>query len=1392
MSRRLRIAIASALILLGLGLLLVLGFVSLTHTRFGQDRVRAMVTSMLKGRVHGHVYVGRITGGFFNGATIDSLEIRDDEDSLVVATGPVRVSYDARDLFDRRILLSYVNVQRPRVVLREHENGDWNYRRVFPASAEKRQRNQRGFGDFIVIDSADVIDATLRLTMAWRPNHALRGAALDSAIRFDLTRSDLEIRRTSEGFARTRHWTGADAKLGYVRLADPDSTGRFATIRDLKVAESDPPFNFRNLRGTALHLGDSVWVKGTHWDLPASTGTAKGKVVWGSDLPVRYDVHVIGDSVSLNDVAWVYPTLPRTGGGKMELDIRTARNPDFLDFIITKMDVRTTRSHLTGNMTYRIGGDMLIVKDVALEAEPVNFDLLRTLSGKPFPYDWQGDITGSVRATGGPLNHFRVEQSSLTFADAHVPGAITRATGSGELDIFEPALTAFHGFNVAVQTLDLRTLQYLDPLFPKLKGTVSGVATLDSSWLDVRFRNALLVHHDGSLPESRARGNGRVTWGEKFLTYDLSLNVEPISFTTFSRSYPALPLRGDYTGPMQIKGTSEKLRVVTSLTGPGGGLSFDGFVDAEPPVYGARGTARSTDADLRSLLGNEKLPRTRLNGVYSLDLHGSSAPDLAGSMQADLARSSIGDLRVEPSHAQMSFGNGLIRFDTLALRAGGVTADASGTVSISDSSRGILKLGLAGDSIGTITRLLPAKLAASLPDSLHGALAFNGVLTSAGSRMDLAGSISGTEVGAGARGFNALAGEVRLTDLGGHGYFDVRLTGADIRAGPLHFDSAAISLSRDEGGGAFHGQLSNREGVNALYAGRFRTLGDTTRVDLSKLDVLVDETNRYALGSPTRLDIVPGAVLLDSLVLRHSSNARLIVENLRLSGDSIRGRLRTDSVDLGLFRAFVPTLVQAHGWIVADVQFRGSVKQPQLFGSVTVADGSASLSNLGTKLEHIRADIQLAGDSVHIRRLSAETMKDRRGSVSVDGSISFERYDDPGFSLSARAQNFHVIDAPGLAALDTSADPAGTLTGSYRAALLRGTVRVERGTIYIPELVRKNVVDLTDPEFRTAIDTILSRNRVVLPKTPRDLARNLTLENVRVQIGPDVWLRSSEANIKLGGALDVALSPGGTRPGEAPQLTLEGTLSADKGTYRLDLVDPFVQPTFDVASGTLRFFGTPDLNPSLDIRAIHTVRQPRQSANGRDVRVRVTISGTLANPQLALDNPDNLPLSQSDLLSYLVTGEPAVGFANTSEEYRSQLASVALRYGGTLLSSAIPKNLLDIVELQTASVGGGGATAAERAANPYYYNLLNTRAILGKQIGSRWFLSLSTGFCFVNPTFFKENLGLQLEYRINSIYSAQAGLEPGSSDAVCGPATTRSLQQTPPQLGVDFFRTWRF
>ena len=282
--------------------------------------------------------------------------------------------------------------------------------------------------------------------------------------------------------------------------------------------------------------------------------------------------------------------------------------------------------------------EVMTVKDVDLEAMPVDFDLLRTFNGKKFPYDWQGKITGHVRAPGGPLNHFQVQRSSLIFEDAHVPGAITELSGEGELDILFPAFTAFHDFNVDVATLDLRTLQYLNPLFPKVKGTVSGTATLDSSWLDVRFRSADLYHHDGPQPVSHVTGNGRVTWGDKYLTYDLALQAQPLSFTALTHSYPLLPLRGSYSGPIQVKGTSPNLLVNTTLTGPAGTFGYSGLIDADAVEYGARGRATTSALDLRTLLERNTLPHSQVTGQYDLDLRGESLATLAGSAVASTSR----------------------------------------------------------------------------------------------------------------------------------------------------------------------------------------------------------------------------------------------------------------------------------------------------------------------------------------------------------------------------------------------------------------------------------------------------------------------------------------------------------------------------------------------------------------------------------------------------------------------------------------------------------------------------------------------------------------------------------------------------------------------------------
>ena len=1386
MTRRGRIVLWTAAVLFALFTIVVAAVVAVGSTQFGRDQIRQFVISVLRPRVHGSLYVGRISAGFLDGVTIDSLAIRDPDDSLFVSTGPVTLQYDVRDFLDRRISIRGVRAAHPIVYIRQHENGDWNFRRIFPSGKSSPIKHGPGFGDFMVIDSAIIHDATFLLTLPWHPSPHLRGVARDSAIRFELTRPDHVIRRTKEGFARTWRWTHGDLSLVHGRLAHPDSADMRFDIHNIRVDEADPPFLFRNTTASLRKLGDSIWIDVPHWDLPGSTGKGTAKIWWGSNLPVRYAIHVIGDSVAMRDVAWIYPTLPKIGGGRSEIDIHTQpRNPHLTDYVLTHMDVSSTRSRLLGTMTFTLGMDTLIVKDVKLDAAPVNFDLLRTLNGKPFPYDWQGDITGRVNASGGNLARFNVDSAHVTFADAHVPGAITRASGHGELNIFAPAFTAFHGFDVDVQTLDLRTLQYLNKEFPRVNGTVFGHATLDSVWLDVRFRNADMTHQDGPGPTSHGTGSGRVTWGEKYLTYDLDLHTDSIAFTTLARSYPTLPLRGMMGGPIRVQGESPDLRVLASLSGPGGAVTYDGRVDADPFQYGAHGTGTISRIDVPTLFGMPSAPPTSLNGSYTVDMIGDSLADASGLASLALTASTVRNMRLDSTLVRARLDAGVAKIDTLAVSAAGLRLAAHGTMAATTTTTGSLDYRLSITSLSDAVRLLGLKPT----QTLFGEGTITGVLRGSPTTYAATGTVDFRKMMYGMNRAQQLAGTFALNDLTHTPTGQLALSADSTIFGGIPFDSLSTQLHiTDAHSGTFTGAFFSRNAVHGALGGRLATTPDETHVDLDSASVVVDSANTYALRAPVHAVIAPALWRFDSLTFARSAGGAVAIRDVQMKGDSIRGSLRTSGFSLAILELLNTSLTNLSGGLTANVDFSGTVQRPKLLGAITITDGTAAVGASGTRLDHIQADIGLEPDTIRVRTLSAETHKDKRGSLNITGTVAVQQYDDPVFALRAMVQNFRAIDKRGLAALDITTTTPVTLTGPYHGAVVRAGIRVDRGTIYIPELITKRIVSLSDPDLYDVIDTTVAKNRALLPEAPSEFTRNLRLENVGINIGDDVWLRSNEANIKLGGSLNVTLQSSG-RLGGASQLALDGELRAVRGTYRLNIV-PLVQPVFDVENGTLRFYGTPNLDPTLNITAINTVRKPQQSVNRQDVRIRATIGGTLSQPTLALSSADNLPLTQSDLLSYLITGEPAFALDYTTQQYVNQLASVAIRSAGSVISSAIPRSVFDVVELQTPALLGTDPTArADNTTNSTLFNLLNTRAVFGKQLNNNLFLNFSTGFCAEN---FRNNLGLRLEYRFSRAYTALLGVEPGSSDLACTRAGTVSVQQTPPQFGADLFRAWRF
>ncbi|HUF29813.1 MAG TPA: translocation/assembly module TamB domain-containing protein [Gemmatimonadaceae bacterium] len=1480
--------------------------IGITQTAFGREQIRRLVSSQLSRSVEdrGSLTLGTLHGSLLTGLTFDSLAIRDAEDSLFVSTGPIRVTYDIRDLIDRRLRISHLRVERAVVHFRRHADGTWNYRRVFPSGPPKPPSLDRRISDFIVMDSVEVLDSRVTLTQMWSPPDSLRGARRDSAVRVALgswgcgsgkwdQREFLErpcgaeIRESSEGLTRTYRWLVREASLGRVRLADPDSAGRQFEVRRLDVDEPDPPFSFRNVRGSVRWLGDTIWMRLPHWDLPRSTGRAAGRVHWGAG-PMRYDITVRGDSVSLADINWVYPTLPSAGGGSMALRIRNdTTNPDVLDYAISDMDVRSTGSHLLGSMTFGVGAPVLIVKDLDLRADPVDFRLIEQLNGEPLPVPWAGQITGTLRARGGPVTRFAVNDAQLVFRDAHVPGAVTRARARGALDILAPSRTKFRGLDVDVETLDLRTIRYLYPNFARLGGTIGGRATLDSSWLDVRFRDADLTHLDGPGTPTRVTGSGRITYGEQ-LMYDASLELLPASMTMLARSYPIIPFRGPFRGPMRVSGVIDSLSVETTLRGAGGEIGYTGWVDADSiGGFAVYGEIRARDVDLGPLFDLPSLPSTLLNGRFVSALRFDSLANMRGTLAATLGRSVVDSIRVFPSGALLRFADGRMMVDSLRLETTAALVTAQGGLGLEPAVEDSLRMTIVADSIGGLRPYLrPGEPVDSTATPLAGFVRLNATLAGSVGALRATGDVNGVNLGVGEERADRLQGGFDLFDLTGvmHGQAtlvldQLQLAGIRLARGEL---TAGI---RNDGSTRFTLSAESETGPRLGATMDVQVLGDNTSLTLDSLALVIDE-RVWALARPARIQMDSTGIAIDSLLLRQNGkgaftlagaiprqgpisfgiqldslplgdvatvmqsrapysgwltmtldasgtraspvysaratadsvrigatlalphanlDARyerrraagrlnllrrgipvlfvtatlpvdlaLVPSDQRLLAEPLNARIEAREVDLALLQAMAPTLFSdVRGSMTTEVTVGGTWERPTFDGALRVADGTMGLPALGITLREVDADVAMTRDSVRIVSLSARS-GERNGYASLTGRIGLDResltdLDGLRFDLRLVADNFQAMRQRRVADLDVSGDLR--LTDRFTSARLAGNLTIERGTLYLQDQPTKELVALDDPDFRDVVDVAELESRGVLRARGvlDQLVENLTLDNVSISIGDEVWLRSTAANIKLGGTVGVL------RTGD--RLALAGTVTANRGEYRLDL--GLVQRRFDVTRGDLRFFGEPGINPALDITAAYTVRQ----VDRPDVRIRADIGGTLLDPRLALSSDERIAISTTEILSYLVFGAPTFALGQENTAAINQAIAALLPTVGTLFERELVEEVgfFDLFQIQTPALGQQGLT--DRSF------LSGLRLGVGKQLGERTFVTANAGLCAINERF-TEALGVTVEQRLDKGFSLQFGTEPATISLLCDRGVADI--NTPRQFGFDLFREWSF
>ena len=449
-----------------------------------------------------------------------------------------------------------------------------------------------------------------------------------------------------------------------------------------------------------------------------------------------------------------------------------------------------------------------------------------------------------------------------------------------------------------------------------------------------------------------------------------------------------------------------------------------------------------------------------------------------------------------------------------------------------------------------------------------------------------------------------------------------------------------------------------------------------------RLEANVDYADQRAAGDVALWsDSLQVLTVTGELPLNLSFNA---VEE-RLPEEVIDLVVMSDQLPLSLLMAPFPTYQDVVGTMSGRVEVGGTTRSLAPQGQLTVDGGGAFLSGLGVRYRDVEGTLDWFPDG----RLEVGVGARALGTARVEGTVTLTTLVDPGFDLDIRFDGFQGIDRRDVTALLSGEVRLG---GSYSRPVISGDLFVDEGTLFLEEFQR--VAEVSDLFFErsaalaelSAIDeTALGYRPLIAGQNP--FLENIRMENTTLTVRRDSWIRSELMNVELDGELDVFYDR------QSQDLALVGILEAVRGSYAYGY--GYLTRQFQVDGGTLRFLGTPGINPDLDLRATNDIRTPQ----GDRFSIIAGVTGTMVSPRVALSS-DEPGLTEDDLLSYLWFGRPS--YALTSGQ--SQAFGTALAAGigtlglsrlsnqlGTVVTQGLGLDFLDYLSITQQDMGVLGA-----------------------------------------------------------------------------------------------------
>ncbi|EJF98175.1 hypothetical protein MEI_00674 [Bartonella vinsonii subsp. arupensis Pm136co] len=382
---------------------------------------------------------------------------------------------------------------------------------------------------------------------------------------------------------------------------------------------------------------------------------------------------------------------------------------------------------------------------------------------------------------------------------------------------------------------------------------------------------------------------------------------------------------------------------------------------------------------------------------------------------------------------------------------------------------------------------------------------------------------------------------------------------------------------------------------------------------------------------------------------------------------NVRGTMPLGLVDLLLAKR------GAHvtGTARIDATLQGKLSQPQLTGNFSIVNGSFFDSQTNVGLNDITLEGKLNGDHILIEKASASSSGG--GSLSASGRISNDWQADLVFNLNRANYNDGSMI---LATLSGKMTMAGYFLGDL---VIGGDITVEKAEIVVPDHFRNaKFLDIKNKNLTKSIQKTLERADVKSSSQDRDVSQksSSTVLNMRITARNQFFVRGRGLDAELGGRINLTGPLHDVHP---------------VGEFQM------IRGRFDILSRRLSFDqGQASFSGNLDPTVYFVTNN-----NIGDIRVIVTVSGTIDNLDVHFSSQPNLP--QDEVLARLIFNR---SLSELSPFQIAQLAAAAADLVGasntSLLNALRAKIGLDDLDVIVDEKGNTGLRVGRYIHNNVY------------------------------------------------------------------------------------------